>query len=150
MLLTDGYFVRREVQADSNQDLTGALGVLWDWYCPFEKIEVYGVGVVVVDDVGALTTAPVAGFYRTALDGTKALLRDSALVTLVANQLALSSSFVDLDLGLTKDFPIRGEVDYPEMFRGERLTFELDTQGAGGTQNVRPFLIYREKEADTK
>lgn len=149
MLLMDGYFTPRTDQGAA-VDATGTAGVKWSWYCPFDKAEILHVGVIYASASGAVGTPAAGVFNKTNLAGTTAPLRSWANVVTVANMPAGSSVDIDLDLGVTKNAPIRGEIDYPDMLRGERLDFTTTLQGVGGTQSLVPYVIFRQKEADTR
>lgn len=149
MLLMDGYFTPRTEQGASF-DGTSSTGIKWSWYCPFEKAEILEVGLIYGAASGAVTTGAVVTVNKTTLAGVTAAIRSWAIFTAVATMPVLSSVFIDLDLGVNKNSPVRGEIDYPDMLRGERLDFNLTTQGVDGTQTLVPVVIYREKEVDTR
>lgn len=150
MLYASRYQTIHQVQGSTPIDLTGSTGAKFTWYCPFEKIEVQNVGAILTAASGAVSTPPIMTVSKIDLSATTTILRVDARITLAASMPAHSSVNVLLDKGLQKNSPIRGELDFPELVRGEAVVFTLGAAGVGGTQTIIPYILFREKEVDTK
>ena len=142
----ENFEIRRTAQS-AEVDLQSAPGVVFSWYCPFEKAEILEVGLITTADSGAVTTAPEVSVFRNELDGTRNLIIPDALLSVEANTPARSAQLIDLDEGLYRDFPIRGQRDYPELLLGEALEFDLTVTGVGGTATAVLFVVFTEKNS---
>ena len=146
MILMDGYWTKREAQPDAAIDATGSTGVKWTWMCPFEKAAIVSLVTGVTAATGAVSTGGVLTFYHTNYAGTKTALGS---YTVLASKPIYSSQTIDLDKGTNGSGRVRGIIDLPVVRKGEVITAELTTQGSGGTQSVKPAIVFIEKEADT-
>lgn len=150
MLSIDGYWTPREKQS-AVIDFTAGTGEVWYWYCTHEKVSIREVGVILSAASGSVGTAAVAEFRKTYLNGdSPAILRPHAKVTFAASLPAGTSFVCDLDAGTNGVGLVRREIDFPELVRGEKVSLVQTTQGVSGTQSGVAYLIYVEKEADTR
>ena len=116
-----------------------------------EKIEILGLGLSVNASTGAVSTPAVITAQKQVAGGSAAAIHAGAVVSPVANQTGPKAYYVDLDEAAVDPSSSDGTkltADYPPAERGNLLSLNLTTQGAGGTQTGYAWIEYRERPSD--
>ncbi len=146
MSWTNGRYQARHMYLhNTEEDLEDSAADLATFPVVHDKIEVLGVGVVLTAATGTITTTPAAievdkvgiGVSRAKIGNTFTL----------AEGVQYEQQFQTFDEG-EENSPIKGPAEYPTAVKGDNLIIEHTVQGSGGTQTVKPFILYREIEAD--
>ena len=125
-------------------DMTAATGDIVEFPVVFDRIQIIEVGWHYQSASGAVTTGGVMQVdKRLASGGARAILNSLAQLTAAASQAADTNVRVSLDTRASNT-PVPGPPNYPQAVAGDVIVFERTTQGSGGTQSVKPWIIYRE------
>lgn len=129
---------------NSNVDMTGATGDIVTFPVLDNKIAILGIGYETMSATGAVNTPAEMALDKT-LAGTSTRAQVGTLEATVAASVAINTIVeVDFDTNATANAysNLKDRTNYYTAVKGDLLHLERTVQGVGGTQSIRPYIIY--------
>lgn len=124
-------------------NLAGTAGDVVEFPVFHPKIEIIEIGLIAqaaFPNASTMTTRPVVSVDKLEPDATR-----TELGTVTPDYELVDNGVVSKDLNVNAD-DIHTPAEYPTAVQGDVIVLEHKTQGVGGTQSAKIYMIFREVE----
>lgn len=140
------YQTRMMYLHNSAVDLTGVAADVAAFPVVHDKIEILGLGYHTLAASGAVTTPPELVIDKT-LAGTSTRAQVGTIEATLAASVPINTNVFfsfDANAAVNAYSGLQGAYAYPTAVKGDVLHIEHSLAGVGGTQSVKPYILYRE------